>query len=88
MDAGACAAVVSFVDDHPSLRLHPRLQLVRHQARLRQGALDEVEAWLRDHPVLPDLREGEQVLTDLWDQLQSLRGTTLPPPPEIDFRMR
>jgi tetratricopeptide (TPR) repeat protein len=86
--AGDCAAVVAFVDGHPTLRFHPRLQLVRHQARLRQDALDEVEAWLLGHPVLPDMREGEQVLTDLWDELQTLRGTSRPAPPEIDFRMR
>jgi len=88
LDAKDFDAVVVFVDGHGTLRHHPRMQLVRHQARLRQGALDEVEAWLLGHPDLPDLREGESALTDLWDELQSLRGTGSPAPPEIDFRMR
>jgi tetratricopeptide (TPR) repeat protein len=82
------ASAAAFIDGHTTLQNHPRIQLLRHQALLRIGKLDEVDAWLRGHPVLPDMREGEQTLTDLWDELQSLRGTSEPAPPEIDFRMR
>ena len=55
LHAGEIGDVVRFVDEHATLRFHPRMQLVRHQARLKQGALNEVGAWLRTHPVLPDL---------------------------------
>lgn len=88
LDAEGSEETIVFIDRHPSLRHDPRLQLLRSQARLRQGALDEVELWLRSQPVLPDMREGEQVLTELWNELQTRRGTNFPPPPEIDFRMR
>jgi hypothetical protein len=33
------------------------------------------------------LREGARDLTDLWNAVQARRGTKLPPPPRIDFRV-
>ena len=52
LDAKDFDAVVAFVDGHATLRHHPRMQLASHQARLRQGALDEVEAWLRQQRLI------------------------------------
>ena len=33
------------------------------------------------------LREGARDLTDLWAGVQAKRGTNLPPPARIDFRI-
>ena len=41
-----------------------------------------------DRHLADEVPVDEGVLTDLWDEVQALRGTGTPAPPEIDFRMR
>jgi len=36
---------------------------------------------------LPDLREGDTLLTTLWKELQQKLNRNDPPPPWLDFRM-
>ncbi|MBN1676028.1 MAG: DUF5107 domain-containing protein [Kiritimatiellae bacterium] len=53
-----------------SARHGGRIQLVRAQAALEADDLDAVERFVDSAPVIPDIREGEVTLTDLWFALQ------------------
>jgi tetratricopeptide (TPR) repeat protein len=57
----------------PGLAAAPRLLLMRAQAQLAVGRLDAVEQLLTSDFELPDLREGDTVLTDLWYELMVQR---------------
>ncbi len=53
---------------------HPRVRILRAQAALAADDLDTVECILLSCIELSDLREGEEILTDLWFALQEKRA--------------
>ncbi|MBN2310228.1 MAG: DUF5107 domain-containing protein [Candidatus Hydrogenedentes bacterium] len=55
------------------VRGHVRLQILRAKADLAVGDLDRVEAFLVGEVDVPDVREGEVTLSDLWFELQEKR---------------
>ena len=59
-------------DIEPLVHAHPRIQLARALAALNAGDLDRVEAYLT-HAEIPNLREGELTLTNLWYSLHEHR---------------
>jgi tetratricopeptide (TPR) repeat protein len=87
----------------PRLRDHGRIRLLEARAWLDLGDLERTEAILRGALVVPDVREGEVSLTDLWWRLQELRlaraegrevddevrrrARLVAPPADLDFRM-
>jgi hypothetical protein len=65
----------------PQLTREPRLLLIRARALLAVGQFDAVEAFLKSDFELPDLREGDSVLTDLWIKLMIMRRVLEPASP-------
>jgi thioredoxin-like negative regulator of GroEL len=57
----------------PEVRSQGRLALLEARACLELGDFNAVEAILQSRPVVPDIREGEVSLTDLWFQLHERR---------------
>ena len=57
----------------PDLQGHPRLKVIAAQAALGAGDLETIEGILMGKLELTDLREGENVLTELWFALQEKR---------------
>ena len=66
-----------FVELHSNLdqsvQHHPRLRFLLARAQLELGRLDDVERFLRSDTIVPDIREGETSLTDLWFSLHERR---------------
>ncbi|MGO1487851.1 MAG: DUF5107 domain-containing protein [Arachnia sp.] len=76
------------IDNLPAeVRLLPRIQYFDAWASVRLGEADRAQALLAGPLVLPDLREGDLGLDQLWSQYQLLRGTDEPLPGHYDFRM-
>ncbi len=72
--AGRYEDVVSLCEAVPdALRENLRLRTIRAGAELELGRLDSVEVFLRGCDQVPDIREGEVSLTDLWFSLQERR---------------
>jgi tetratricopeptide (TPR) repeat protein len=87
----------------PNLRGNPRVQVLRAEAGLHVGRPEEMKAVLDDSFELPDLREGETTLSDLWfthrGQMAAARAVPsdgllrqrtqcdLPLPRHLDFRV-
>jgi tetratricopeptide (TPR) repeat protein len=66
--------VAALIDDAPpEVRDHPRMQVARAHAELKLGLLDNVERFLLSETEVPDIREGEVSLSDLWFQLHEQR---------------
>ncbi|MEP6665057.1 MAG: DUF5107 domain-containing protein [Nocardioidaceae bacterium] len=61
-----------------------RMRLLEVQAALASGDRDRAAKALATAAVVPDIREGETSLSDLWLQLRPAE----PIPAEFDFRMR
>ncbi len=53
--------------------IHPRVDFLRARAHLALGHLDLVEHYLLSRPEIPDMREGEVSLSDLWFALHEQR---------------
>jgi hypothetical protein len=49
-----------------SIRSNGRIRLLEAQAALKEGDLEAVDRFFADRVVVPDLREGEDSLSDLW----------------------
>lgn len=49
-----------------SIRSIGRIRLLEAQAALKEGDFDTVDRFFADRVVVPDLREGEDSLSDLW----------------------
>ncbi|MCP4639102.1 MAG: DUF5107 domain-containing protein [bacterium] len=65
---------VALCEEAPSgVRDHLRLQILRAKAHLELGHLDLVEAFLLREVEVPDIRECEVTLTDLWFTLHEKR---------------
>ena len=72
--AGRPADVLALCDAAPAhVRDNPRIRVVQATAHLELGRLDEVEAFLAQTGDVPDVREGEVSLTDLWFSLHEKR---------------
>lgn len=79
---------LELIDHLPSAaRALPRTAYLEAVARVRTGDADGAAELLGRPLVLPDLREGDLGLDQLWDEFQTLRGTTEPLPEHYDFRM-
>jgi hypothetical protein len=85
LDAGSCTAALELVDAAPpTVRDLGRLRLLEARAALACGDLKRVQRILSGGVVIPDMREGDTALSDLWTQAFPGR----PVPTEYDFRMR
>lgn len=86
--AGQVSAIVGKVIDAlpPELRALPRVRLAECRALIAVGRLDEAKVILDDIE-LPNLREGDGDLTDLWEAWTEASGTDDPLPERLDFRM-
>ena len=74
IEAGRPAEALSLVDRlSPELRGHGRVRLLEARAALDAGELDRVESILLGGIEVPDMREGEVALSDLWYRLQERR---------------
>ena len=83
--AGQPERALVFVDQAaPALRGHGRVRLLEGYAALEAGEPDRAEAVLADGVEIPDLREGELALSDLWAAVHPGQ----PVPARYDFRMR
>ncbi len=73
------------------VRFHPRMVLQKIIALCRTGQCEKAQAMLDDGLVLPDIREGEGSLADVWEEVQQARMQRGLPrkelPFEMDFRM-
>ncbi|MGA4668922.1 DUF5107 domain-containing protein [Propionibacteriaceae bacterium Y1923] len=65
----------------------PRVQFLETAALVALGEADRAQALLARPLVLPDLREGDLSLDQLWFDHQRLLGTDEPLPAHYDFRM-
>lgn len=83
--AGDVVAALELVDAAPSpVRELGRVRLLEARAALAAGDRTRSERVLAGGVVIPDIREGETSLSDLWSQLHPDE----PLPEEYDFRMR
>jgi hypothetical protein len=74
IDAGRASAALALLDElPPALRSSGRVLLLEAQAALDAGDLDRVSAILDRKPVVPDMKEGERSLSDLWFGLHEKR---------------
>jgi len=74
IEAGRPAEALSLVDRlSPELRGHGRVRLLEARAALDAGELDRVESILLGGIEVPDMREGEVALSDLWYGVQERR---------------
>jgi tetratricopeptide (TPR) repeat protein len=72
--AGCAAEVIALLERLPApVGRHARLRVLRAQAALAAGDLQAVEQIVLSGIEVSDLREGEQVLTDLWFAVQERR---------------
>jgi hypothetical protein len=62
----------------------PRVRLVEAFAAVADGQVDRVRGMLDDGIDVPDLREGERTVDQLWDLVFPDR----PLPARYDFRLR
>ncbi len=67
VDAGRPAEVLSLLAEMPAaVRAHGRVRILEARAALDAGDLARVEGILRGGIEVPDMREGEVMLSDLW----------------------
>lgn len=71
-----------------SLRESPRVRLYECAAAVKTGALERAAELFRRGLFLPDIREGEDSLDELWYAYQDAIGGCDPLPRMYDFRMR
>ena len=86
------ARYLTLYDSLPKeVRSHPRMVLQKIIALCRTGHCEEAQAMLDNGLVLPDIREGEGSLADVWEEVQQARMQKGLPrkelPFEMDFRM-
>ena len=85
LDAGDGHAALALVDSAPSrIRSRGRLRMLEARAALTVGDVARAGWVLTEGVVVPDIREGETVLSDLWAEL----FPDVPLPEQYDFRMR
>lgn len=64
-----------------------RVLLAEARAALATGDHDRCRSILDRDLVILDLREGDSLLADVWDEYQRAVGSSEPLPPRYDFRM-
>jgi hypothetical protein len=68
------AEVPGYIASLPlAIRSLPRIRFAELSAFVKLGRLDEAEDSFNSHLVIPDIREGEVSLTDVWFELQARR---------------
>ncbi|NXY99038.1 DUF5107 domain-containing protein [Streptomyces sp. BR123] len=67
----------------PALREQPRFRLLAALLLAAEGHMAAARRVFEDGFELPDLREGDEILAEVWSRI-----TDRPLPPEYDFRMR
>ncbi|MEU4700938.1 DUF5107 domain-containing protein [Nonomuraea dietziae] len=83
--AGRPADALTLIDRlPPGDRAHGRIRLLEARAALAAGERDRTGRILRDGLVVPDLREGEDALDELWF---AYHGEERDLPADYDFRM-
>ena len=96
LSLGRDAEVLSLLDAMPSgISSMPRFLQIRTAALIASGRLNEAEAILTRPLVIPDVREGELSLSDMWfrlwmkkEALTRVEAEERHPLPEVlDFRM-
>ena len=86
--AGRHAEVLQVVSGlGPEQREHPRVLYLECAALIAVGDADAARRMLDRPLVLPDLREGDLGLHQLWEDFQALVGGDEPLPEHYDFRM-
>ncbi len=65
IESGQYDDVLKLIKNMP-LRNHGRIRIMEAQAALKMGDIKEVEEILQSRPIVPDVREGEVSLSDLW----------------------
>lgn len=84
LTAGRPALALTLFDSAPAAsRSGGRARLLEGTAALRTGERERAEEVLASDLVIPDLREGERTLSDLWRETFPDR----PVPAHYDFRM-
>ncbi|MFI6392798.1 DUF5107 domain-containing protein [Nonomuraea sp. NPDC050540] len=79
------AAALTLIEVLPAAeRAHGRIRLLEAQAALAAGDRARARHILAEGLVVPDLREGENTLDELWF---ACHGETRALPPDYDFRM-
>lgn len=79
----------------PGIRANARIKVTAATALARLKRTEEAEALIRNgdgsYILVPDIREGEEIFTELWFTIKEQQGVPrgeAVPPPEIDFRMK
>ncbi len=88
-EAGRATEMLKLIDtlDDDARRV-PRVRLAEARAAVRTGDLSRAGGILDGGALeVPDLREGEDSLADLWFAYQAAAGTNAPLPAAYDFRM-
>ena len=97
LELGLAKEMLSFLDGlAPALAALPRFRFLRAAGDVEAGRWAEAEEILLEPLVIPDMREGELSLSDLWFSLyEKKEGLTReeaqarhPLPEALDFRMR
>lgn len=74
IEAGLSAKWLSRVCELPAaVRYNGRIRLLEARAALANGDFPIVEQILAEHPIVPDLREGEIALSELWFEYHACR---------------
>jgi PAS domain-containing protein len=84
LEAGRSPEALEFVESLPADTVTPRLRLVEAFAAAAAGDVERAHAILLEGLDVPDLREGERSVDQLWDLVFPDR----PLPARYDFRMR
>lgn len=80
--------ILTVIDALPTaVHEHPRLAYLECFARVRAGDLAGARELIMRPLTLPDLREGDLALDQLWGEYQRLARTDEPLPAHYDFRM-
>jgi hypothetical protein len=74
LDAERPKEMLNFLSDLESqIRDRGRMQVMEARAALKIGDLQKVEEILQSRPLVPDIREGEVTLSDLWFEMHEKR---------------
>jgi len=74
IDAKEGEKALEFINGLPKeISKIPRIKFLKAYAALQTGDLQEVEKFFQNRIVIPDIREGEVSLTDLWFEMWTQR---------------
>lgn len=87
VSGSASAPGTSGSTGEPGVGADPRIRLARVRLLLRTGDPAGAEALMDEGIELPGIREGQNLLADLWRQAQEQLGTDRPVPAAYQFAM-